>query len=130
MAIEEFDDIGFDIAKHREALPKLAELGIVGPSLKAALRAREAVTVHRPTGKFRISVSEDLQTDAAGELQNGCTLLSVIHHGTDPLDSQRIRRDVERYFLRHFPGRTVRQEDECAGATVRNLVVVVSYSEE
>jgi hypothetical protein len=124
---EDFSDLDFDIGRHSEALPKFAELEIAGPSIKAGLRAREIVTVRVPSGNFRIGVTQDAEAEESMERDNGCAFLAVIHEADGDSEAQLVRDDVERYFLRHFPGRILKRPEEGLSSPAGSLVYVACY---
>ena len=42
------------------------------------------------------------------EIEEGCCALESIFQDGNPEETEQVRSDVERYFLRHFPGRTIK----------------------
>src|SRR4051812_3273434 len=104
----DFSDLGFDVARHRESLGAFVRLNLDARSVKPALRAREGVFVRAPSGSFYIGVSQQDPTALeAAERSEGCREFAVICRADTGTEATLVRNDVERYFLRHFPGRTL-----------------------
>jgi hypothetical protein len=96
----------FDVTRHAEALDAFARLGLPASSVRPALRARDLVFRRIPSGPFRISLAEA----GAPAPADGCTHFEIIYEAATPEEARAVRGDVERYFQRHFPGRTLAGE--------------------
>jgi hypothetical protein len=116
----DFSDLDFDVDRHREALAKLPLLNPDPRSVKPILRARETVMFRRPSGAFSIVIASP-----AGAVLPG----SHIHDAPTPEEALIVRADVERYFQRHFPGRT-RVHDADPGACTAPCHVFVAFLTE
>jgi hypothetical protein len=101
-----YSDLGFDITPHREAIGKLIDYGYDAPTIRATLTARDIIFVRVVNSRFRIDVWNDPST-----LPNPAAFAGdVIFEASDAAQARQVREDVERYFLRHFPGRYVRPD--------------------
>src|SRR4051794_19836081 len=97
----DFIELGLDSERHSEALGAFERMHLNPFSVKATLLAREHVFVRVPSGTFRISIRmQPAETSDRAE----CV---VIHEAADREEAVTVRAEVERYFLRHFPGRTL-----------------------
>jgi hypothetical protein len=114
MAMDELSNLGFDVERHREALNAFSRMDLDPRAVRPALRARDLVLVRVPSGKFRIGV----ERSAAPERAEGswdCIQSEVICEAAEPDEAEAIRAEVERYFLRHFPGRTLTAQTPSPG---------------
>ena len=104
---DDFSDLGFDITPHREALTSFARLNLELVSIRPALRARDLVFVRVPACRFAIGLTDDPVRQEASEVSRGCLGFVVIYEAESAAQAALVRHDVERYFLRHYPGRTM-----------------------
>ena len=103
----DFQGLPFDVSVHSEALKAFAALNLLPQSIEPALRARDLIFVRLPSCKFRIGVTCDPAAQAESESRGGSLAFEVIYKADDPTAAFQVRGDVERYFLRHYPGRTL-----------------------
>jgi len=120
----DIDGLDFDVERHRESIPAMFRLALDSRSIRPALRARNIVFVRVPDGKFRVGV-------ASGDGKIGD--YAAIHETPSQEEAETVRNEVERYFLRHFPGRTIKDEpgvDPIDEAAETYSVYVASYAPE
>jgi hypothetical protein len=104
----DFSDLGVDMARHQESLGAFARMKLDARSVRPVLRARDLVFVRVPSGSFLIGVTGgDLSAQEEAEKRRGCTDFEVIHETARVEEAHAVRAEVERYFLRHFPRRTL-----------------------
>jgi hypothetical protein len=106
--VETYADMGFDIAPHREALTAFALLGLKEESYRPTLKARDAITTRYAGNLFYIALGDGAEPSNT----------ELLYDGETEGQAQVIRADVERYFLRHFPGRYCRDKDIGSGTRV------------
>jgi hypothetical protein len=111
---DDYNDLGFDVEKHREAIRVFTEYGFNGATVRAGLRARDLVSVRMTSGKFGIGVTDELGNQEESQMARGCVAFEVIHQSRSADEAQQVRADVERYFRRHFPGRCLDRSGEDA----------------
>ncbi len=130
-AVEDFQDLPFEVSRHTEALKSFAALNLAPESIRPALRARELVFVRVPSCTFRIGVTVDPELHEKCEIGNGSIAFEQIYQADDPTQAAHIRDEVERYFLRHYPGRTL-SGSQVTRATnpTGNYVYVICYPSE
>lgn len=95
-------DLGFDLAIHQEAIEIMTKAGLGEASIDAILRARNAAIVDLPGSRLSVGIAEE---SAVPSPSDG-TGVRVVCSGEEARDAFTVRLDVEKYFLRHFPGRT------------------------
>ena len=110
--MEDFSDLPFDVSRHAEALTAFAALNLTAASLRPMLRARELVFFRFPSCQFRIGVTPDPTVSEKIESDHNRIAFEVICRADSTTEAESIRHEVERYFLRHYPGRTLRGEQE------------------
>lgn len=124
----DLSDLPFDIERHREGIRAFAKLNLDPQSVKPALRARDLVSIRVSSGMFRIGAAGgDTAAQEAAEKARGGTDFEIIHQCTGPEEAATIRSEVERYFLRHFPGRTL-QGTPNAASSPPYFVYVARYA--
>jgi hypothetical protein len=101
----DFSDLDFDLEPHREAIAALVGAGFNDDTIRASLKARDLIHVRMRGSPFVIGLATDLTQ--AGEClpDQRCIAREVIYESRDSHAAQQVRREVESYFLRHFPGR-------------------------
>ena len=104
---DDFSDLGMDVERHREALTSFARLNLGHLSVRPALRAREVVFVKIPSCRFAFGITGDPGFQEQEEAERGAIGFEVIHAAAGVAEAGQVRDEVERYFLRHFPGRTL-----------------------
>lgn len=104
----DFQDLQFDVSKHSEALKSFKTLNLLPRSIKPTLRARDLIFVKIPKCKIRIGVTGNLDSLMAKETSNGRIAFEVIYKADDLIDAHEVCAEVRRYFLRHFPGRILK----------------------
>ena len=121
----DFQDLPFDVSRHVEALKSFAALDIPPRSVRPALRARDIVVVRRPSCRFRFGVALDAGAGAPRHGEGGES--EVIHEAASADEARGVCADVERYFLRHFPGRTLSRASEATASATNGTVVTISW---
>lgn len=118
----DFTDLDFDIESHREGIKAMARLGLHPHSVKPTLRARNLVFVRVLSAKFRVGIVPGDCTEQAP--------FEVIYQADSLAEAKGIRGEVERYFLRHFPGRVLSREDPAQPNTEPGScqVIVIYYT--
>lgn len=104
---EDFSDLGFDMEPHRETFISFAKMNLAAIAVKPTLRARDTVVVRFPGTQFALRVTDDPARQEAEEIRRGSIAFAVIHQAESAEGASQVRAEVERYFLRHFPGRTL-----------------------
>jgi hypothetical protein len=125
---EPLHDPPFDVSQHQEALRSFARMGLAQASLRPALRARDLVFNRHPGCRFGIRLAVAPEAAKAEAILGGAIAFEVIHPAESALEAASVRGEVERYFLRHFPGRTLRAEE--ADGSVGTWVCVACYPAE
>lgn len=126
--VEDFAELPFDVSRHSEALNSFAALNLAPESIRPALRARDLVFVRFPSCKFRIGVTGDPELWESLEIDKGCIAFEQIYQADDSIQAEQIRAEVERYFLRHYPGCTLSSTYELEAANpTGNCVYVACY---
>jgi len=98
--------LDFDIGVHREAIEVLTNSGLNPASIDAILRARNVALVELPDSRLSVGVGSNTAIPSPSD---GTTVKVVFT--TDLLvDAEKVKSDVEKYFLRHFPGRTTQND--------------------
>ena len=127
--VKDFQDLPFDVSKHSEALKSFAALNLLPQSLKPALRVRDLVFIRIPSCKFRIGVTSSPDMQEGRESSEGSIAFEVIYQADNPLEAKQVRGEVERYFLRHYPGRTLSSAKEAEERILTgNYVYVTCYT--
>jgi hypothetical protein len=103
--VGDFQDLPFDLSNHEEALKSFAALNLLPQSIKPALCARDLIFVKVPSCKFRIGVTSEPDVWEKIDSNGGTAAFEVIYKATSPEEADLVRGEVERYFLRHYPGR-------------------------
>jgi len=101
----DYTSLAFDIGPHKEALRIFDRYGYDAASVIAALIARDLVYRRMPQGKFRIDCGVD----------SGCSdsaSFSALHRTSNAMEARLVKYEVERYFMRHFPGRCLNKIDD------------------
>ena len=107
----DFTDLGFDLEPHRETVASFAKMNLAPSAVQPALRARDMAFVRFPSSRIALRVTEDHTRQEAVETSRGGIGFAVIHQAENAEDAWDIRAEVERYFLRHFPGRTLAESE-------------------
>ena len=92
-------------------------------SIEATLHAREIAIVTFPSCRFGISLG--------GSFENRSDVINseIIYRSDDITKAERVRAEVERYLLRHFPGRVLKQEgNKTPGGGGEASVCIVCFS--
>jgi hypothetical protein len=76
-------------------------------SIRPTLRARDLVFIRLPACRFAFGVTSDPQAQSETEGIRGSLAYQLIHEADSVEEARRVRDEVERYFLRHYPGRTL-----------------------
>jgi len=107
----DLNDLDFDVARHAEGLRAFGRLALEPISIKPALRARDLALVRFPESKFLIGITDNAAQQEQAEQEKGSVGFAVIHTPREANrateEAETVRHEVERYFLRHFPGRTL-----------------------
>ena len=122
----DFQDLPFDVSKHSEAFDSFAALNLLPQSIEPTLRARDLIFVRVPSCKFRIGVTGDPGAQEEIENNHGGIAFEIIYRADDPIEAHQVRGEVERYFLRHYPGRTLRSANEAGAEAVTGDCVYVT----
>jgi len=101
----DYTSLAFDIGPHKEALRIFDRYGYDAASVIATLIARDLIHRRMPHGKFRIDCAVDLgRSDSA--------TFTALHRTSDAKEARLVKYEVERYFMRHFPGRCLNKIDD------------------
>jgi hypothetical protein len=123
---DDFSDLGFDMEPHREIFVSFAKMKLSPRAVRPALRARDMAFIRLPSSQIALRLTADPAQQEAIEAGRGGIGFSVIHSAAHLEEAQQVRVEVERYFLRHFPGRTVAAEE--GTDSPGNSVVIVCYA--
>ena len=104
--LADYADLPFDLAPHREVPASCVKLGLHPASIRPLLWARDLVLVRAPGTRFHLGIVSEGSPVAVWSA--GVVAAQVIYTAVDAAEALLIRGEVERYFLRHFPGRTDR----------------------
>ena len=126
---KDFQDLPFDVSKHSEALKSFEALNLLPQSIKPALCVRDLIFIRVPSCMFRIGVTENPIVQEKKESGKGSIAFEVIYQTDTPIEAQQVCGEVERYFLRHYPGRTLSRAKEAEdGMLTGNYVYVTCYT--
>lgn len=115
------NDLDFDLEVHREAIEALSKAGTAGDSIAAIIRARNVAMVELPESRLSVGVC----TDNAVPSPSDGTSVRIVYSASDLKDADSVRSEVEKYFLRHFPGRTTANDLDSIPGTGKPCVYVV-----
>src|SRR5579871_4882774 len=124
--MEDFHDLPFDVSKHAEGLNAFAALNLLPQSLKPALCARDLVFVRVPSSTFKIGVTDDPEAQERKEKSEGSIAFEVLYQADNTVEAEQVRREVERYFLRHYPGRTLSSEKKTGAEILIGAYVYIT----
>ena len=123
---EDFQDLPFDVSKHAEALRSFAILNLLPVSIKPALRARELIFIRFPSCKFRIGVTNNPNPHKGTAGNVGRIAFEIICQADNPTEAAQVCGEVERYFLRHYPGRFLHHVKEAEQEILSSKYVYVA----
>ena len=121
---EDYSDLPFDVSKHSEALKSHAAMNLSTQSLRPVLRVRELIFFRVPFCRFRIGTTKNPDLQQKIESDGGSLAFETLFYADSTSEATRVQREVESYFLRHFPGRTLADEKEIAAG---DAVYVACY---
>jgi len=101
----DYTGLPFDVRPHKEALRVFDRYGYGVASVIAALTARDLICRRMPHSKFRIDCAVD-----SGHSES--TSFAVLYRTSDAKEARLVKYEVERYFMRHFPGRCLNKIDD------------------
>lgn len=106
--LEDYTDLPFDLTRHTEAFKSFSVLILAANSIRAALIARDLVFVQLPHCMFCFSIDDCLEVTKSMHDAEGFLSYQIIHHAESVDEANLVCSDVERYFLRHYPGRILK----------------------
>ena len=123
---DDLGDLGFDMEPHRETFVSFAKMQLTPLAVRPALRARNMAFVRFPSSRIALRITEDPARQEAVEVGREGIGFAVIHQASSDEDAWDVCAEVERYFLRHFPGRTLASEK--GTGSPGKYVIIVCYA--
>jgi len=127
---DDYSDLGFDVERHKEAFRRFSESNIDPGSVRAILRARNALLFEFPGTLFHVGSATDFE-HLSTDNEDGSLLAAVpLHHAEDPAEIELVWDDVARYLQRHFPGRCLDMGKSTAVAEGARIVYLALFDPE
>ena len=90
----------------------VAEYDISELSLPSIVQVKHLVTHEYPTHSFRIAVSGDIERETENPKNQGTRAVIKLAEFDNLFDGLRVVADIRKNYLRHYPGRCLRDTGE------------------